>query len=255
MPDIWPPYNNVELQINTACNTNCFGCDRFSDVIHDIDMTLEQVNLFVEESLDLNWEWKRIRLLGGEPTLHPRFVEMVESLVFYRETYPKVFLQILTNGIKTAKYLKYEPWLKDLNISFHAEAKEKGVTPAWFHNTRIVPIDRDPSITELPPCGIYGVNGCGIGLTPWGYFLDGAGASVARVAGYDIGIMHLKDVTWESMEAQAKVVCAKCGHWNPDNSKVTELVSKTGKVTGKFMTEKIAEFKKQKPIMRVYGKD
>jgi hypothetical protein len=248
------PFLHVELEINTVCDLACFGCDRLSDVASKgvPGMTLGQVARFVDESLELDWEWERIRLLGGEPTLHPQFQEMVLELVRYRERFPKVFLQVLTNGIGRAA--KYKQLSRDLRFSLHAEQKVKGETPVWFTNTRIVPIDRDPTITELPPCGIFGPRGCGIGLTRHGYFLDGAGASIARVAGYDIGVMHLREVTMEAMLAQAKVLCHRCGHWRPVDSPTTApKVTETGEVTGKFWQETLEMYNRQRPVLRVYG--
>jgi hypothetical protein len=248
-------FKHLEIQINTACDCACFGCDRYSDVIHDTNMSVDQVWLFVQESIEQNWEWERIRLLGGEPTLHPHFMEIVHALIAYREEFPGVFLQVLTNGL--GKIETYRQRLLDLNVDPHVEAKTVGETPIWFTNTRIAPIDRDPHITELPPCGIFGLRGCGIGLTRHGYFLDGAGASIARVAGYDIGVMELRQVTWDAMEAQAKVVCRVCGHWNPPGTTPEQLaprkVTSTGEITGPFWDEKIAAYQLSRPPMRLYG--
>lgn len=244
-------FKNVELEINTVCDLACFACDRMVDVTSAPAMTKQQVAHFVNESLELDWEWERIRLLGGEPTLHKDFPEMVKFLLAYRKRYPKCFLQVLTNGLGRSK--DYRAWLEDNKVSLHAEAKEKGKTPEWFHNTRIVPLDRDPNVGILPPCGIFGIRGCGIGLTNHGYFLDGAGATIARVAGYDIGVMELKDVTWDVMMKQADVLCRICGHWNPPDHLDTEKVAKTGEVTGAFWTERLEAYKKNKPVLRMYG--
>jgi hypothetical protein len=261
----WPPdpgvrIAHVELQINTACDLACFGCDRFSDIISDNNMTVEQVDLFVKESFDLDWKWERIRLLGGEPTLHPRFQQMIELLVMYRKRHPDVFLQVLTNG--QGKASRYRHWLEELNISLHAEYKERGMQPPWFNNTRLCPVDRyGPDTPPLPPCAIFGIKGCGLGLTRYGYFIDGAGASAARVAGLDVGIQSLKGVTWDAIMEQAKVLCRICGHWNPMSwtnpavflDPVTQKVSDTGQVTGEFWTKHIASFNREHPKMTVYG--
>jgi hypothetical protein len=254
-------FKHCEIEINTACDLACFACDRFSDLkqIWTPNMTVSQVRRFVEESFDLNWEWERIRFLGGEPTLHPHFEELIGLLVEYRRRFPRVFLQVLTNGRgKSAQYMRM---CRDLNISLHAETKTEGVDPPWFNNTRIVPVDRDPNCGEMPPCSIFGLRGCGIALTRHGYFLDGAGASAARVAGHDVGKMHLSEVTWQSMLEQARVLCRICGHHNPCNpktgesEKISRNVSETGHVTGLYWTRKLAEYAKQRPPMRIYGED
>lgn len=244
-------FKHIEIEINVACDLDCFGCDRFSDVTTAPNMTVPQIRRFVDESLKLGWEWERIRILGGEPTLHPHLVDICEELIRYRNTYSKCFLQLLSNG--RGKLDKVRNWLTYRGIDPHVESKEKGATPAWFNNTRIVPIDRDPNIGIVPPCGIFGVHGCGIGLTRHGYFLDGAGASVARVAGYDIGAMSLAEVTWEAMQEQAKVLCRVCGQWNPTDTLVTQKVIDTGKVTGAFWAEKLAAYKVNPPKLRIYG--
>lgn len=252
-------FKHVELEINTACDLACFGCDRFSDVASRgvPNMTVAQVARFVDESLALNWRWERIRLLGGEPTIHPQFLDCCAELLRYRASFPAVFLQVLTNG--NGKADKHRPTLEKHGFSLHAERKQKGVQPSWFHNTRIVPVDRDPTVGELPPCGIYGERGCGVGLTRHGYFIDGAGASVARVAGHDVGVMRLSEVTHERMMEQAKVLCRLCGHWNPidatwENGKaVTKKISETGLVTGPFWTKTLAAYHEKKPTLRVYG--
>jgi hypothetical protein len=257
-------FKHIEIEINTACDLACFACDRFSDLKETWtpNMTVDQVGFFVDESIALKWRWERIRLLGGEPTLHPKFEKMIDQILRYRQWWrqtwqdpdePKLFLQVLTNG--RGKSVEYRKPLTDLGISLHAEIKSPGVQPPWFNNFRIAPIDRDPDCGELPPCGIFATRGCGIGLTRHGYFLDGAGAAVARVAGLDIGVMELAGVTWDAMMEQARILCRLCGHWNPmDGSRLSQKVEETGQVTGAYWQKKLAEYSTAKPCMRIYGK-
>ncbi len=209
------------------------------------NMTVEQVERFVEESLDLKWEWERIRLLGGEPTIHPKFREMWMPILEYKKHYPKVFLQTLSNGL--GRYKKHKDWMIENGIDPHVEAKSRKVTPRWFENTRIVPIDVEPTVGKVEPCFIFGIRGCGIGLTRYGYFLDGAGASIARVAGIDCGAMTLKEVTWARMYQQSELLCCLCGH------SYNQLVSKTGEITGDFWEVTLENYRIRKPELPVYG--
>lgn len=247
-------FRTCEIEINTACDLACFACDRFSDVASKgvPNMTVSQVALFVDESLTLNWEWERVRVLGGEPTLHPDFIGIIELLMMYRRSFPGCYLQVLSNSL--GKWERYKDFCKKRDVDLHCERKERGVQPHWFSNSRIAPVDRDPDVGPLPPCPIFGPRGCGIALTRHGFFLDGAGASVARVAGHDVGVMSLREVTMDAMLAQAKVLCRICGHWNPiDGPQVSKLVKETGMVTGKFWTDALERWRVQRPVLRIYG--
>jgi len=246
-------FRTIELEINTACDLACFGCDRMSDVTTDKNMALEQVKLFIAESLELDWEWERIRVLGGEPTLHPQFADIVIALAEYIETVGRGFIQVLSNGVGEKSH-KAAGWLEAIGVDLHCEQKEKGVQPVWFHNTRIVQVDRDPNTGIVPPCAIFDARGCGIGLTRHGYFLDGAGATVARVSGLDIGIQSLRYVTMDNMLEQSKVLCRICGHWtSADGSIGPEKLTKTGLVTGEYWTKTLETYNRNKPQLRVYG--
>ena len=246
-------FRTIELEINTACDCACFGCDRFSDVTNAPAMTISQVALFIQESIALGWTWERIRVLGGEPTLHPRLMYIIHMLTAYRDRcLPDCLIQVLSNGLGKAD--KCAAVLASMRVDLHCETKERGVQPSWFRNTRIVPVDRDPDVGALEPCGIFGVRGCGLGLTRHGFFLDGAGASLAKVNGLDVGVQHLRDVTMDAMLAQARVLCRLCGHWNPsDGTEVTKQVSETGMVTGQFLTLALKRYEIDPPKMTLYG--
>ncbi len=69
----------IELEITSDCNLFCINCDRSCRQARTKEyMTLDQVEKFVHQSLELDWEWEHIRLLGGEPTLHPQFFDIIK---------------------------------------------------------------------------------------------------------------------------------------------------------------------------------
>lgn len=52
---------------------------------------------------------------------------------------------------------------------------------------------------------------CGLGLTRYGFYCCGPGASIDRVVRMDLGIRNLADVTMEAITKQMAVLCRLCG--------------------------------------------
>ena len=93
----------VNLEITQYCNLNCHSCDQFIDSAptrHKKIMTVDQVKDFIEESQRLNWNWVELRLTGGEPSLHPDFLEIMRLLnEGLKEKYlPNLVLKIISNS-------------------------------------------------------------------------------------------------------------------------------------------------------------
>jgi len=248
-PDGVERFAHVEIEINSRCDCNCWGCDRFIDVAPTGPMTVEQIEHFVAESLNLEWRWERIHILGGEPTLHQQFVPIVETLCRYRDRYPDCLVRVISNG--RGQLAAYRTWLTAREVPIRIEAKAPGIEPDWFRNVRIAPCDEVPEHSQVPPCGIFGIRGCGLGLTKHGFFLCGAGASIARVVGLDIGVMQLRHVTHAAMLKQAKSLCHICGHWSGPGYP-PKLISETGPVMSPFWQRTLADWMPRP--MTLYGK-
>ena len=64
--------HKIEIDITEKCNLSCKscvrGCDNFKS---DVMISLDKIQRFVDESIELNYQWERIGIMGGEPTLHP----------------------------------------------------------------------------------------------------------------------------------------------------------------------------------------
>jgi len=87
-----------EVHICDHCNLNCAGCSHFSPISEKMfcDYTSFRRDMERMRSLFPGKGVKRIRLLGGEPLLHP---ELVLFLKTARECFPAAEIQLVTNGL------------------------------------------------------------------------------------------------------------------------------------------------------------
>ena len=62
-------------------------------------MSLGQIRRFLEESRERGVRWERIRLLAGEPALHPEFLEIARLVVGYRDEFsPETTIEVGPTG-------------------------------------------------------------------------------------------------------------------------------------------------------------
>ncbi len=74
--------DRLELDITYACNLHCFNCNRSCEQARTNDhMSVAQIRHFLAESRDRGQKWRMIRVIGGEPTIHPNFLEIIGLLV------------------------------------------------------------------------------------------------------------------------------------------------------------------------------
>lgn len=103
----------LEHHIVDHCNLNCMGCSHFSPLA---DQWFEDFDTFKKDFNKLyditNGDVKVIRLMGGEPLLHPEFDKFV---AFTCTLFNKSQVQIVTNGILVEK--EYNK-LKDLSDTY-----------------------------------------------------------------------------------------------------------------------------------------
>jgi len=240
-------FRRVEIELNSVCDICCESCDRFIPEAPTANMTLGQLRHFFAESYALDWHWHRIHILGGEPTLHPQLRDFVTEALRYRARYP-CQLTLLSNG--SGRLAEHRQWLEDRGVRVAVESKGDHPHP-WFCNMRIAPVDATPPVTVAEPCSIFGIEGCGLGFTRHGLFLCGAGASIARVAGLDIGLQRLADVTYARMAAQARQLCHLCGHLSTATYKSRPLLDTLGVVSPTWQ-RLLARYREAVPPMTLY---
>jgi hypothetical protein len=188
-------------------------------------MSIDQLQRFVLESIELGWHWDVITLLGGEPTLHPQFSKLFEVLARYREFAPACDFRLYTNGFGPAvnnALACVPPWVRVGN------SEKSPTVPPLFSAYNLAPVDFPDDADEDFSRGCSITKICGVGLTRYGYYPCGAGASVDRVFGLDIGIKKLENVTPEAMVNQLKTLCSLCGHFRDFDNGFLVQIQKPG---------------------------
>ncbi|MCK9613967.1 MAG: radical SAM protein [Candidatus Omnitrophica bacterium] len=209
----------IEIDITYKCNLKCYNCDRScSQAPSDDSMTVTQIRKFIKESIEQNRKWKRIRILGGEPTLHPELLEILNVFVRYKNDFsPRTNIELVTNGFgeEVNNVLARVP--KDIIVknTYKLSQKQQFVS---FNNA---PIDFKEYRYLDYSNGCRHLESCGIGLTKYGYYPCAPGGGIDRVFGLDIGKKKLPSPN-DSMKDQMLILCKFCGWALPSAKIVTE---------------------------------
>ena len=88
------PY--LEFHLTDHCNLNCKGCAHYSPMASDHYADLHQLEKDLQRLAQLFRNIRLIRLMGGEPLLHPDVDRFIRTT---RSAFPKSRIRIVTNGI------------------------------------------------------------------------------------------------------------------------------------------------------------
>lgn len=151
-----PVLKYLEFHIVDHCNLNCMGCSHFSPLAPDFFEDIQSLKNNLE-ILSKKLKFKNIRIMGGEPLLHPK----IESFLnITREFFPKANISIVTNGIllkdmrepfwdscrkeKIAIDLSKYPETEDIFLDNIALIKDKGISLGYVHECRKMYVFHNP---------------------------------------------------------------------------------------------------------------
>jgi len=218
--DKFCPNNNLGVFITASCNLKCFNCQTSASQAPSSDlMTVEQVETIVREAISLKYYWSQIIITGGEATLHPQLLEILEKIKKYQTFNPECKIFLETNGVgdKVKTVLNQLPdWVLVNNSN-----KEEGEAAYDFLPYNMAPID-DPaynSTTDFTKGCKAIVYSYGLCASMYGYFPSSPCMNIARVFGFELGIQRLSDVTDKALRSQMETLCRYCGwfgreEWN-----------------------------------------
>jgi len=215
-----PRIRSLEIAITYVCNVKCHNCNSLctqAPVKQSTDMTVDQVRRFVDESVACSYPWERLLLFGGEPTLHPNFLDICTLLYDYRLQHNRrVSLICCSNGsnpgkVDAAVKMGFEP---------HVSVKRKTNYPWSYEPVNISPVDR--GIKGTPGC--HWSYDCGIGMNTLGFWPCSPAGAAARVFGYAAPVTSVKDITAERLMTMYSH-CDHCGAGLVSEPRAMEQVS------------------------------
>lgn len=200
----------IEIDITYLCNLHCLNCNRSVTQARDeMHMPLAMVVKFVDDSIAGRKRWRRIRVLGGEPTLHPEFQSLVRELLRYRAWHPACIVEVVTNGY--GGRVKRELAALPAEVLVDNSAKTTPVQP-YFGPFNLAPVD-DPKYRRTDYSnGCAVLEECGMGLTPMGYYPCAVAGGIDRILGESLGRAELPDDA-DDLELATSRLCSLCGRF------------------------------------------
>lgn len=205
-----PSRDYAEIDVTYKCNLKCINCNRScAQAPSDIEMPVAQIDAFLKQSIEKQISWKRIRILGGEPTLHSRIFDIIDLLIDYQRAYnPSVRLVLGTNffGNRVHRVLERLP------DAIVVKSTLKSSRVNLFKPFNVAPADRLLDRFSDYTCGCRIIEECGIGVTPSGYYMCAVAGGIDRIFAYHLGRKSIPDDA-DGLVDQMAAYCRLCGHF------------------------------------------
>lgn len=113
-----PSIHYFEVPITDNCNLNCKGCLFASNMTEGIEhVEFSSLERDAKRMSELFYDVPWIRILGGEPLMHPQIIEILKC---YRRYFPDSEVDLCTNGLLLPKMeKKFWDCVKEYRISIH----------------------------------------------------------------------------------------------------------------------------------------
>ena len=205
--------NIAEIDITYSCNLKCYNCNRSCEQDPSNDgMSVAQVRQFLEEGRANQIQWRHLRILGGEPTSHPQFMEIVKLVLEYRDLYfPKTRVVLVTNGHGE----RVNRILASLPAGIEVENTAKTTKlQKYFHTFNVAPSDIKGYAGADFSNACSAVSVCGMGVTPYGYYPCAVAGAIDRTFGLNLGRKELPK-PGDPMTEELRTFCSLCGMFTP----------------------------------------
>ena len=225
-----PNMNWLELDITYVCGMNCRNCNRMTGIAPgrpEENMSVGQVEQLIRDSIRLQYPWREMFLVGGEPTTHPNLDAIISRIGEYRDNHNrdlKLTLATHGHGEHTQRRLKELsiafPFLQFLNSNKKGSVHQKFVAPC------VAPIDIDAAWSEnhrYEGCSVSGH--CGLSMNFQGYYPCAIAGAIDRIFGLHQAIVNFADVSEAAIIEKYQTFCRLCGYYRPIRENSQTLLS------------------------------
>lgn len=206
----------IEIDLTWKCNLSCFDCNRCISLARSKkNLSVKQIKKFINESNKKGYEWKKIRIAGGEPTLHPQFTEILSLFQEYKySSNSNLQLLLYTNGNseKTKNILSELP--PNITIMNSNKIQNKPVRHIGHFN--MAPKDIRNIKSEDFTLACSQAPYCGMGLTPYGIYHCPVAGTIDRVFRLNLGRKNIPSLH-DNMFLEMKNICIYCGFYDMDD--------------------------------------
>jgi len=234
--------NIMSIDITYKCNFNCFNCNRqCRQAPSNVDMSVEQINKFVDESIKNRKCWDRINVCGGEPTLNNNFLEILNSLLAYKKNFSiETKIVLITNGAGKVVNTVLSKVPAGIRIDNSFKIKQTNN----FYPINLAPKDSIFYKYAAFSLGCPLITRCGLGFTPFGYYPCVLAGSIDRVFGFNLGAKELI-LSNEAFVDVRRTFCQYCGAFRfARRTKKEKISASWGKA--------LRDYREKAPILDLY---
>lgn len=201
------------IALTYACNLRCQNCDESSaQAPADTQMSVEQIQRVVDEWTAADYHWDLMEIAGGEPTVHPDFLEIIGILREYRNRHsPHTRIKVLTNGAgeKVQQIAAQVPGDIEVENSSKGGKRQSELRHSTFNLTP-GEVAGYGNVDYTNACEY--TYRCGTGLGPTGYYHCPVAAGMDRIFEWNIGRQSLPSESDDMLDL-AERFCSKCGYF------------------------------------------
>ena len=227
-----PRFDKIELDITHDCNLKCHGCNRSCGLAPTTDrIRIEAIDRFIAESKEMDIRWKLINILGGEPTLHPQFLEIIRKIQDeYIDAFsPATILQVVSNGYTESSRILCKEILKFKNVRVDFGSYKKSNKVDYFTPFNDAPCDKPSHDTNDYSKGCWVAKHCGLGLNHLGYYGCAVCGGIDRVMKKNHGATSLKELTSSLILRHFELFCPLCGNFSAYEGNYGDFIPRSEK--------------------------